>query len=176
MHTIATYGKISKFNIETTKKQKITVYISGAPESASIDDFTRFMKDKDIHDIFCFHEPKDDKKRLEKKLNEMQKTIHYLHFSDGSNPTQDILDRFNKIFDSLLYNKKDIVINMHCWSGLGRAPTMLAYLMITRCGYSSLESIKEIRITIRNALNSNQINWLTYTKFKVSSDLSCTIM
>jgi len=174
MHTTSIHGKMKDFEFITTKNQHIRVYISGFPESSSIDDFTRFMKDKDIDNIFCFCEPCDI---LKKRLESEKKSYYHISYDDGNAPSSDILNQFDKIIDRILKNKTHIVINMHCYSGLGRAPTMLAYLMITRCGLSEHNSIKLIRSKISGAINAKQVSWIIMdAKSNKSNKSTCIVM
>jgi protein tyrosine phosphatase type 4A len=54
---------------------------------------------------------------------------------------------------------------MHCVSGLGRAPIMLAYLMVKYCDINNIESIVKIRKKIKGSINSKQLEWIQYYDF-----------
>src|SRR5690606_28525704 len=97
--------------------------------------------------------------------------------SDGMYPNIHTLNEFNNIIDNIIrvksvcsnysdnYSgnsciKNNIVINMQCRSGLGRAPTMLAYLMMTRCGYNNNDTVATIRKKRAGAFNTKQLVWI----------------
>jgi protein tyrosine phosphatase type 4A len=165
-----TYHFRSSFYLKTPNNKKITVHITGSPESTSIEEFSRLMKDKAITDIFCFCEPKYNQELLKKqKIN-----CHNLIFQDGQIPPAEILILFDKILNNLLRNN-EIIINMHCVAGLGRAPTMLGYLMIRHCGLNELDTVKQIRQKIKGAINSKQLEWLQRENFN-KNNLTCNIM
>jgi protein tyrosine phosphatase type 4A len=160
----------SSFYLKTPKNKKITVHVTGSPESTSIDEFSRLMKDKAVTDVFCFCESKYNQDILKKqKIN-----CHNLMFQDGHVPSKEILSLFDNIINNLLKND-DIIINMHCVAGLGRAPTMLGYMMIKYCGFNELDTIKQIRQKIKGAINSKQLEWLQSANFN-NNNLTCNIM
>ena len=160
----------SSFHLKTLNNKKITVYITGSPESSSIDEFSRLIKDKAITDIFCFCEQKYNQDILKKQ----QINCHNLIIQDGHTPSKELLRVFDNIINNLL-KKNEIIINMHCVTGLGRAPTMLGYLMIRYCGLNELDTIKQIREKIRGSINSKQLEWLQRENFN-NNNLTCNIM
>jgi len=163
--------KIAKFDLEIKSKQKITVYLSGSPESHCGEEFSRYMKDKNITDIFCFCEPTYNIQIFKQhNIN-----FHNIMFPDGTPPTKDTLKTFNILLNKIFNKNKNVIINMHCASGLGRAPTMLAYLMIKYCDVNNIESILEIRKKIKGSLNNKQLVWIQHGDFNDESQC-CIIM
>jgi protein-tyrosine phosphatase len=180
------------FLITDKTNQEIIVHLSGSPKSSSIEEYTRFMKDNAISDIFCFCEPEYDPVCF----SNIEINYHRLNFPDGTAPSSDILKEFDKKLDAIIEKNKlergthevkkinqtsetdnyindeikppywPVIINMHCHTGLGRSPTMLAYLMISRCGYEKIESVDTIRKYRRGAINAVQLNWITTAKIK----------
>lgn len=180
-----------KFRLMTKTEKDVIVYLTGSPKSSSIEEYSRFMKDNGITDIFCFCKPDYDTS-IFSKLNIK---YHNLEFQDGTAPTTEILDKFDLTFDLILKenaakieNQKlaqkmtqmnddiklsneheinaPIIINMHCYTGLGRAPTMLAYLMISRCGYGRNKSVKVIRKRRKGTINTKQLDWIFSANIK----------
>lgn len=191
-HTKTVKQDCTTFQFTSKTKQQIVVHLTGSPKSASIGEFSRFMKDKAVTDVFCFCEPEYDRSVFQ----DDGFNYHNLEFPDGSTPEQDLLDTFDQIFDQIVEHsigkttsniqqknksekgvQHDIVINMHCQSGMGRAPTMLAYLMITRCGFENIDTIDHIRKHRKGTFNKKQIDWIINTKLKISSKkASCILM
>ena len=181
----------AKFSLMTKTKRDIIVYLTGAPKSASIEEYSRFMKDNGVTDIFCFCKPDYDTSNF----SQLDIKYHNLEFPDGTAPTVDILDKFDVTFDLILKtnstkienqkltqkktqpdekltktNKHEmdvpIIISMHCYTGMGRAPTMLAYLMISRCGYGRNKSVNVIRKRRKGTINSKQLDWIFSANIK----------
>lgn len=178
------------FHLTNKTKQKFIVHLTCSPKSASIGEFSRFMKDKAVTDVICFCKPEYDQTIFQ--VNGIN--YHNLDFPDGSVPGSNILHAFDQIIDQaikqndpLTQTKKStydisvekdniIVINMHCQSGLGRAPTMLAYLLITRLDYENLDSVCYVRKYRSGAFNKKQLDWILNTKLKMRPKSSCNIM
>jgi protein tyrosine phosphatase type IVA len=142
-----------------TSKYNFIIYLSSMPTSSSIEQFSQFMKEHGADDIFCFCVPEYDPSIFSKfKLN-----FHNLELPDGSTPTINLLKRFDQIIDQRIKqtSTKQIIINVHCRTGMGRAPTFIAYLMITRGGIDPFNSIDIIRKQRRGCFNSKQLNWIT---------------
>ncbi|VBB18692.1 hypothetical protein YASMINEVIRUS_1223 [Yasminevirus sp. GU-2018] len=169
------------YELTTTGHQKLIVHLSGSPTASCVEEFSRFMKEKGVTDVFCFCDPVYDPS----KFNADNIRFHKLSFPDGTAPTNEVVDAFNDEFDSILdslsakntsdrssnktADSKDVtpvVINVHCQSGLGRAPTIVAYLMISRCGIDRTTAIERVRKLRKGSLNHTQLDWLLYGKFK----------
>jgi protein-tyrosine phosphatase len=155
----------------TTSGTNIIVLLSGSPKPSSIENFSRFMKDKGVTDILCFFDHDYDANVFSKdNIN-----FHDLAFRDGMSPESTLIKKFDQVIDKIMEKTNSfsesksngiMSINMQCQSGLGRAPTMLAYLLITRCGYGSGECVKFIRYRRPGVFNTKQLKWVMTTKFK----------
>lgn len=164
------------YNFKSKSKYDFIIYLTSTPKSSSIEYFSQFMKDHSVTDIFCFCTPEYDPTLFSKyNLN-----FHNLEFPDGSTPTPDLLDRFNQIIDQMMKNNptKKITINVHCYTGMGRAPTFIAYLMISRCGIEPHISIDNIRKKRRGCFNAKQLDWITNTNIKkrTTNSNSCVLL
>ncbi|EER03573.1 protein tyrosine phosphatase type IVA protein, putative [Perkinsus marinus ATCC 50983] len=83
--------------------------------------------------------------------------VHDLPFADGSAPPDDVVEAFLEILDSSLYHKRNMEDNcsppcvaIHCISGLGRSPAMVALGLIEREKMEPSEAIFLVR-KLRNA-------------------------
>lgn len=167
------------FNVITTNGTKIVIYLTCSPKPSSIEKFSQFMKDKGVTDVFCFCNYEYD----EKKISDCGIEFHHLFIEDGMHPDLTITKNFDMIVDEIIKNKitidNSIIINMQCQSGLGRAPTMIAYLTISRCGYRNSHSISMIRSKRRGAINLKQVKWILDSKFKkisIKENFKCYIL
>lgn len=155
---------------------KMTVYICSSPDKSSIQPYIDFMKEHAITDIFNFSNNEENSPYSADDLDEIM--VHFIPISDGSYPTLEVLHRFDEIIDEIIKNG-NAQIMLHCLAGLGRAPVMLAYLMISRFGYRSRDNrlcvIEEIREGRRSALNKQQIEWITSSKIQKHGSNSCIV-
>lgn len=177
--------KVAFYNLEKSNL-KIRACISKSPTQSSIEQYVEFMIRENITDVFNFCNKDKDKTRYNHELLKSKGIkVHVLYFNDGDNPPHDILEGFNQIIDSIISKNDDSkndsnnVVNVlfHCIAGLGRAPIMLAYLMISRFGYNSkskrYDVITKIREKRRYAFNSKQIEWVYNYKVKHKNDSGC---
>jgi len=82
---------------------------------------------------------------------------------DGNVPTKNDIDKWMKIVNE---NKR---IAIHCVSGLGRAPMLVAIAMIRMAKINSIDAITILREQIKGCLNTRQITYV----FKLDSDRCC---
>jgi protein tyrosine phosphatase type 4A len=151
-------------------QQKIRVLLTGSPTNTNIDEFARFMNKNDVTDVFCFCEPEYDPTIFAN----YNLSYHKLSFMDGISPPIDIINIFdetvNKIIaEYIMYGGSEhdcIMFNMHCHSGLGRSPTVLAYMMISRCDTTRIGAVGYIRQFRRGALNKVQLTWILTSDIK----------
>lgn len=168
---------VSRFDLEN-KGAQMTVFICSSPDQTNLSDYIAYMEENDITDIINFSNTESDAAYSREDAEHTNVKFHFLEMLDGSHPSSEIMVIFDGIIDSLIATNDEPKIMMHCQAGLGRAPVMLGYLMISRFGYRSkserLEVIEVIRDGRRNALNTRQINWITTGKISNRSS-SCVI-
>lgn len=158
------------YSFKTKSKCIFIIYLSCMPKSSSIDQFSQFMKERGVTDIFCFCAPEYDPLIFSK----YNLKFHNLEFPDGSTPTTNLLNRFDQIINQIQARTKQIIINVHCRTGMGRAPTLIAYLMISRGGKNPYDSIDIIRKQRRGCFNGKQLDWITNKKRSVID--SCVLI
>ncbi|KAF9428523.1 Protein tyrosine phosphatase type IVA 1 [Podila epigama] len=92
-----------------------------------------------------------------------------MKFEDGTAPNKEIVARWLELNDEVFFENnpnQDRCIAVHCVSGIGRAPVLVAVSLI-ESGMDPLDSIAYIRKARRGALNKNQIAFLdSYKKRK----------
>ena len=176
---ITVFDLINKKNEKKKKKKNISeeknirAYISGTPYTSSIERLSQFMKDRGVTDVFCFCKLKYDPN----VLTRYDINFHHLYFPDGETPSPLILENFNTIISDIQNrdNGDKAKIFLHCESGMGRAPTMLAYLMITRFKWKRMDCVSVIRKNRRGVINKKQLNWISDKKFKENNNC-CIIL
>ena len=183
-----TSKKYAVYKIMTTTQQPIIIYLSGSPEISSVAGFAQYMKKKGVTDVFCFCDPEYDYKYI------LSADISYnkMSFSDGTSPPALVINSFNQKLDNLIVQNRNktitgehpsqshspIIINMHCQTGLGRAPTIITYLMISRCNIEKTTAVSNVRKLRRGALNRDQLDWIFSGNIKKTkkTHLVCIIM
>jgi protein tyrosine phosphatase type IVA len=165
------------FDLDSRSGLNLRVHVSSSPQQSSIERFVEFMIDEGITDVFNFCHPNPTETPYDCDLicqNGIH--VHHLSMNDGSIPDSALLEQFDTLIDSIVLkseqNDETGTVLFHCEAGLGRAPTMLAYLMISRFGWKSnrLGTITYIRSKRRNALNFKQLNWIQSAKIKKYSN------
>ncbi|KAJ1552999.1 Protein tyrosine phosphatase type IVA 1 [Nowakowskiella sp. JEL0078] len=88
-----------------------------------------------------------------------------LYFEDGSYPSEVLISQFRLFLDNILesQNPNKPSIAVHCISGIGRAPLLVAIALIDS-GIDSLDVIDYIRKLRRGSFNKKQLQWLTDSK------------
>ncbi|KAG0350554.1 hypothetical protein BGZ54_003751 [Gamsiella multidivaricata] len=97
-----------------------------------------------------------------KPLNDVGIRVHDdMKFTDGTAPGKDVVARWLELNDQVFFNspEKGRCIAVHCVSGIGRAPVLVAISLIEG-GMDSLDAIAYIRKVRRGALNRNQVAFL----------------
>lgn len=161
------------FSLSAKKRQDLKVHLTGSPDESSIEDYSRFMKKKGVTDVFCFCSLSYNPAVLENRgIN-----FHHLQFEDGSRPPDETLAEFDTIIDSVILTDPNPCIAIHCHAGMGRAPTVLAYLMISRYRWDSADSVQHIRRKRKAAINTKQLDWILYAKIrKIGKREGCVIL
>jgi protein-tyrosine phosphatase len=174
---MCTNNKVTTFNLATTvenveKTQKtsqytkqmpsITVLISNSPLSHTLRQFVLLLLSKNVTDVFCFCELHYDPSIFK----EHNIRFNHLQFADGSSPTIEIINKFNILLNDIYDKNESPVINLHCQSGMGRAPTMLVYLMMSRYKWTGIDAVTHIRSLIPHAFNNMQLKWALNAKIK----------
>lgn len=100
-------------------------------------------------------------------------------FADGEAPPNDVVSSWvglcNQRFGIIEPTDNGICIAVHCVAGLGRAPVLVA-IMLMEAGMEAEEAIELIRRKRRGAINNKQIDFLQgYTPTK-SKGGCCLVM
>jgi protein tyrosine phosphatase type IVA len=89
-------------------------------------------------------------------------SIHEMQFVDGSVPPPDLVKKYFDLIDKLLANNTNILA-IHCVSGIGRAPLLIAMVLI-RSGMDRMDAIEFMRSKRRGAINKIQLDWILSKK------------
>jgi protein-tyrosine phosphatase len=166
-------GNVTFFDLQNEKTGlTIRVCISPSPTESSIQPYVEFMVLEKITDLFNLCDANENDTPYDCSfIQDNDISVHHFPVQDGQCPDPALLSEFNKIINNLIEsnnNDGDINILFHCQAGLGRAPALLAYLMMSRFGWKSkrLELIENIRSKRRASFNHSQLNWVQDVKVK----------
>jgi protein tyrosine phosphatase type IVA len=105
-----------------------------------------------------------------------------LPYADGHAPTPYVISEwidivYKYLSPSLNKNKtKKPCIAIHCVSGLGRAPTLVAIALV-ELGMDAMDAIQYIRNLKRGSFNLNQLNYIqSYKPIKSHIGCGCVVM
>lgn len=105
--------------------------------------------------------------------------VYDLSFPDGSSPPEEIVEKWLTILDHIdKKSEKDEKekVAVHCVSGLGRAPVLIAIAMM-ESGSEYIDTVTAIRKRRVGSFNQKQITFLTsYKPRRHPSSCSCVIL
>jgi len=107
-----------------------------------------------------------------KKLAEAGISVHEMPFPDGGFPTDNVVNDFLNVCKTAFKANKDAAVGVHCVAGLGRAPVLVAIVLI-EMGVNYDDAISQIREKRKGAINAKQLKYLKTYKPKKKN---CTIM
>merc|ERR1712168_640297 len=99
-------------------------------------------------------------------MGELEKSgvaVSELSFPDGSAPTQEIVDRWLCLVKEEFKQQPETCIGVHCVTGLGRAPVLVATALI-ELGMKYEDAVELIRKKRRGAINTKQLEFLAKYK------------
>ena len=161
----------STMKIQTKANGIFIVNVSKSPQHSVIVWFSHQIKMKCVTDTFCFCNLTYNPYSF--KVNKI--SFHHLPFDDGTAPPSNILTEFESILNSIMVNKKstdETSINLHCQSGLGRAPAIMAYILLKYEKIDRIDAIEKIRNVRKGALNQKQLEWVETCKIN-KDDTNC---
>ena len=86
-------------------------------------------------------------------------TVYELEYDDGMSPSNELIDNWFKIIREKFNENPSACIAVHCVSGLGRAPVMVALALI-ELGMKYEDAVQFIREKRRGVINSKQLSFL----------------
>lgn len=120
-----------------------------------MENYIRLLQDHRVSHLVC---ATDQLYRTE-ELTKSGVTVSELSFSDGSPPTQDIVEKWLCLVQNEFVTDPDTCIGVHCVTGLGRAPVLVATALI-ELGMKYEDAVEMIRTKRRGAINAKQLEFL----------------
>ncbi|KAF8923225.1 hypothetical protein BGZ58_003219 [Dissophora ornata] len=148
-----------RVSISPIRVGELSFLILDCPSDATLPAYLPVLEEHHVTDLvrICEGNPYDPK-----PLNDIGIRVHDdMKFTDGTAPGKDVVARWLNLNDEVFFNSPDKgrCIAVHCVSGIGRAPVLVAISLIEG-GMDSLDAIAYIRKARRGALNRIQIAFL----------------
>eukprot|EP00919_Chromeraceae_sp_WS-2016_P054180 GHVR01128613.1.p1 GENE.GHVR01128613.1~~GHVR01128613.1.p1 ORF type:complete len:182 (+),score=42.96 GHVR01128613.1:51-548(+) len=138
--------------------QKLKCMIMDAPTNDNIAAYITELQSFGITDVVRTCEPTYSDKYFE----DAGIQTHEMVFPDGDPPPEDVIRRWMQLVKTV-YSQKKGAIAVHCVAGLGRAPVLVAVVLIER-GMEALDAIMFIRERRKGAINHRQLRFLELYK------------
>jgi len=137
--------------------------ITEQPQDSTIVNYIKILKEHKVTHLVCATDPTyktDD-------LGAVGVLFTELSFADGSPPSSEIIDKWLMLLNKEFTNNPEICVGVHCVTGLGRAPVLVAVALI-ELGMKYEDAVELIRKKRRGAINSRQLEFLAkYKRRKV---------
>ena len=91
-----------------------------------MDNYIRLLQEHKVSHLVCA----TDKLYNAEELEEKEIKVSELSFPDGSAPTQEIVEKWLNLVNKEFQANSDTCIGVHCVTGLGRAPVLVATALI----------------------------------------------
>ena len=137
--------------------------ITEQPQDATIANYIKILKEHRVSHLVCATDPtyKTD------ELGAVGVAVTELSFPDGSAPTPEIVEKWLVLLSEQFGEHPDMCVGVHCVTGLGRAPVLVAVALI-ELGMKSEDAVELIRRKRRGAINQRQLDFLVkYKRRKV---------
>lgn len=168
-------GKFRKPEPAEIVHKNMRFLITYRPTDATMDKFIEELKRHNVKDVVCVCERTYDKK----KLCDDGIQVVDLEFEDGMPPSVEIVDEWFKLLKTRFIDDPSSCIAVHCVSGLGRAPVLVALALI-ELGMKYEDAVELIREKRRGAINAKQLSYLekyhAKSRLKRNGQKSCRVM
>ncbi|KAG0038641.1 Protein tyrosine phosphatase type IVA 1 [Podila clonocystis] len=146
-------------SISPIKVSDLSFLILDCPSDTTLPAYIPVLEEHNVTDLvrICEGNPYSPQ-----PLNAMGITVHDdMKFQDGTAPGKDVVARWLDLNDRVFFDtpKSGRCIAVHCVSGIGRAPVLVAISLVEN-GMDALDAIAYIRKVRRGALNRVQIAFL----------------
>lgn len=156
-------GKIIRPAPAEIEYKNMKFLILEQPQDGTIQNYIKILKEHHVTHLVCATDPtyKTD------GFNESNINVTAIAFADGSAPASDILEQWLSLLNKEFSGNPDAVVGVHCVTGLGRAPVLVATALV-ELGMKYEDAVEMIRRKRRGAINSKQLEFLAkYKRRKV---------
>jgi len=152
-------GKIIRPAPAEIEFRNMRFLITDQPQDGTMDNYIKLLQDHKVSHLVCA----TDQLYKTEELTKSGVTVSELSFTDGSAPTQEIVDKWLCLVSKEFLSDPDTCIGVHCVTGLGRAPVLVATALI-ELGMKYEDAVEMIRKKRRGAINAKQLEFLAKYK------------
>jgi len=148
-------GKIIRPAPAEIEYRDMRFLITEQPHDTNMESYIKILMEHRVSHLVCATDPTY-------KTDELVKSgvsVSELSFPDGSAPTQEILDKWLSLVNKEFVDDPATCIGVHCVTGLGRAPVLVAVALI-ELGMKYEDAVELIRKKRRGAINAKQLEFL----------------
>jgi len=170
-------GKIIRPAPAEIEFRNMRFLITDQPQDGTMDNYIKLLQDHKVSHLVCATDQLYKTEELTKSGRQRTKrqytrntnkyftgvTVSELSFTDGSAPTQEIVDKWLCLVSKEFLSDPDTCIGVHCVTGLGRAPVLVATALI-ELGMKYEDAVEMIRKKRRGAINAKQLEFLAKYK------------
>merc|ERR1711953_1203780 len=154
-----TGGKLIRPGPAEVEFKSMRFLITDQPHDSTLPKYMGILKEHKVTHLVCATDPTyktDD-------LAQSGVTFTELSFSDGSPPSQEIIDRWLSLVKKEFDEDAEVCVGVHCVTGLGRAPVLVAVALV-ELGMKYEDAVELIRKKRRGAINAKQLEFLAKYK------------
>ena len=166
-------GKIIRPAPAEIEYKNMRFLITEQPNDSSISNYIKILKEHKVTHLVCATDPT----YTTDGLGQVGVNFTELSFADGSAPSAEIIEKWLNLLNKEFANNPEMCVGVHCVTGLGRAPVLVAVALI-ELGMKYEDAVEFIRKKRRGAINSRQLEFLAKykrRKFFIKGKSKCQI-
>jgi len=152
-------GKIIRPAPAEIEFRNMRFLITDQPQDGTMDNYIKLLQEHRVSHLVCA----TDQLYKTEELLKNGVTVSELSFTDGSAPTQEIVEAWLCLVNKEFLSDPTTCIGVHCVTGLGRAPVLVATALI-ELGMKYEDAVEMIRKKRRGAINAKQLEFLAKYK------------
>jgi len=152
-------GKIIRPAPAEIEYRNMRFLITDQPQDVTMENYIKLLMDHKVSHLVCA----TDQAYKTDDLAKSGVAVSELSFPDGSAPTQEIIEKWLSLVNKEFMGDPDTCVGVHCVTGLGRAPVLVATALI-ELGMKYEDAVELIRKKRRGAINTKQLEFLAKYK------------
>jgi protein tyrosine phosphatase type 4A len=154
-------GKIIRPAPAEIEFKNMRFLITEQPQDITMENYIKILQEHKVTHLVCATDPTYKTEELVRS----GVSVSELSFPDGSPPNSDIIDKWLSLVHKEFTDDPDTCVGVHCVTGLGRAPVLVAVALI-ELGMKYEDAVELIRKKRRGAINTKQLEFLDKYKRK----------
>lgn len=151
-------GKIIRPAPAEIEYRNMRFLITDQPQDVTMENYIKLLMEHKVSHLVCATDQAYKTDDLAKSV-----AVSELSFPDGSAPTTEIIEKWLSLVNKEFMGDPDTCVGVHCVTGLGRAPVLVATALI-ELGMKYEDAVELIRKKRRGAINTKQLEFLAKYK------------